>query len=160
MAWKDSMHGHSRRGQRRRCSLSFEFIRHPGAQFGRSLQEEFEEIVRENPAYILELAKRRLKRKRESGGTQRADVEREQRNVYALQLAEIFKEACLPIVFQIEMLQDPGKAWVRIFGSRRSKTLRNRLRSWNKFRDWLLALSGTVWPTTLTPLIAYVEERR
>ena len=57
------------------------------------------------------------------------------------------------------MLQDPGKAWVRIFGSRRSKTLRNRLRSWNKFRDWLLALSGTVWPKTLTPLIAYVEER-
>ena len=26
-------------------------------------------------------------------------------------------------------------------------------------RDWLLALSGTVWPKTLTPLIAYVEEK-
>jgi hypothetical protein len=73
MAWKDSMQGHSRREQRRRCTLSFEFIRHPGAQFGRSLQEEFEDIVRENPAYILELAKRRLKRKRE-----RAVAHREQ----------------------------------------------------------------------------------
>ena len=159
MSWRDSMQSRSKREQTRRCNLSFEFIRHPGAQFGRSLQEEFEDIVRENPAYILDIAKRRLKRKRETSGTQRADVEREQRNVYALQLAEILKEACLPIVFQLEMLQDPGKAWIRIFGSRRSKTLRNRLRSWNKFRDWLLALSGTVWPKTLTPLIAYVEEK-
>ncbi|CAL1139486.1 unnamed protein product [Cladocopium goreaui] len=159
MSWRDSMQSHSKREQTRRCNLSFEFIRHPGEQFGRSLQEEFEDIVRENPAYILDIAKRRWKRKRETSGTQRADVEREQRNVYALQLAEILKEACLPIVFQVEMLQDPGKAWIRIFGSRRSKTLWNRLRSWNKFRDWLLALSGTVWPKTLTPLIAYVEEK-
>ena len=159
MAWKDSMRSFSKREQTRRCNLSFEFIRHPGVQSGRSLQEEFDDIVRDNPAYVLDLAKRRLKRKRETGGTPRADVEREQRNVYALQLAEILKEACLPIVFQLEMLQDPGKAWVRIFGSRRSKTLRNRLRSWNRFRDWLVALSGTTWPKTLTPLIAYVEER-
>eukprot|EP00435_Cladocopium_sp_Y103_P038052 s612_g10.t1 len=57
------------------------------------------------------------------------------------------------------MLQDPNRAWIRIFGSRRSKTLRNRLRAWQKFRSWLVALSGEVWPKSNVPLVAYVEER-
>ena len=75
-----------------------------------------------------------------------------------MQLAELIKEAYLPVTWQLEALQDPNKAWVRIFGNRRSKTLRNRLRAWTKFRSWLVAYSGEVWPKSIVPLVAYVEE--
>ena len=142
-----------------RCNDSFKCLVHPGRSRDRSIQDEFEEIVKESPSYILDLAKRRLKRKRESKGVQRAELENEQRKVYALQLAELIQEAALPVTFQICMLPDPNKAWLRIFGSRRSKTLRNRLRSWQKFRSWFVAFSGEVWPKHIGPLIAYVEER-
>ena len=37
--------------------------------------------------------------------------------------------------------------------------MRNRLKAWKKFRDWLSAFTGDVWPKTLAPLIAYIEEK-
>eukprot|EP00435_Cladocopium_sp_Y103_P067033 s408_g29.t1 len=159
LKWKQSMSRFCSLELNMRCNESFNHIHHPGTCQGRSIQVEFEEIVKESPSYVLDLAKRQLKRKCEEKGTQRADLEREQRTVYALQLAELLKEACLPVTFQIELLQDPNRAWVRIFGSRRSKTLRNRLRAWQKFRSWFIALSGEVWPKSLAPLVAYVEEQ-
>ena len=122
------------------CRNSFEHIRHPAQVEHRTIQEDFEEIVKESPAYVLDMAKRRLKRKRETKGSQRAEVENEQRQVYALQLAEIIKEAVLPVTVQIDLLQDPNRAWVRIFGSRRSKTLRNRLKAWQRFSQLVLGL--------------------
>ena len=142
-----------------RCWDSFSHLHHPGHVHGKSIQEEFEEIVRDSPTYVLDLARRRLKRKRDSKGLQRAELENGQRNIYALQLAEVLKEACLPVTFQLELLQDPNRAWVRIFVSRRSKTVRNRLRAWQKFRSWFIAFSGEVWLKTIAPLVAYVEER-
>ena len=157
--WKTSMEKPCERLTSLRCMESFSHLRHPGHHLERTLQEEFEEIIRDSPAYVLEIAKRRLKRKREHKGLQRAELEHEQRNVYALQLAEIVREACLPETFQLELLQNPNKAWIRIFGNRRSKTLRNRLRAWQKFRNWYLAFSGEVWPKSISPLVAFVEER-
>ena len=157
--WKTSMEKPCERLTSLRCMESFSHLHHPGHHLERTVQEEFEEIIRDSPAYVLEIAKRRLKRKREHKGLQRAELEHEQRNVYALQLAEIVREACLPVTFQLELLQDPNKAWIRIFGNRRSKTLRNRLRAWQKFRNWYLAFSGEVWPKSISPLVAFVEER-
>ena len=58
----------------------------------------------------------------------------------------LIKEACLPVVYQIEQLDNQNIAWERIFGSRRSKTLRNRFRAWKKYRMWLVASTGVVWP--------------
>ena len=138
---------------------SFSHLRHPGHLPERTVQEEYEEIVRDSPAHVLEIAKRRLKRKREHKGFQRAELENEQINIYALQLAGIVKEAFLPVTFQLELLQDPSRAWIRGFGNRRSKTWRDRLRAWQKFRSWYLACAGLVWPKGIAPLVAYVEER-
>ena len=159
LKWKTSMEKPCARLTSLHCMDSFSHLRHPGHHPERTVQEEFEEIVRDSPSYVLELAKRRLKRKREHKGLQRAELENEQRNIYALQLAEVVKEACLPVTFQLELLQDPNRAWIRIFGNRRSKTLRNRLRAWQKFRSWYLAFAGLVWPKSIAPLVAYVEER-
>ena len=159
LKWKTSMEKPCARLTSLHCMESFSHLRHPGHHRERTVQEEFEEIVRDSPAYVLEIAKRRLKRKREHKGLQRAELENDQRNIYALQLAGIVKEACLPVTFQLELLQDPNRAWIRVFGNRRSKTLRNRLRAWQKFRNWYVAFAGLVWPKSIAPLVAFVEER-
>lgn len=159
MLWRDAMDVPFRRQIQLRCTNSFSLLQPPGTTAARTLQDEFENVVRQGPGFVLDMVKRQLKRKRDAKGTQRADIERDQRAVYALQLAEVIREAYLPVTHQIEVLDDPNKAWGRIFGSRRSKTLRNRYKSWQRFRSWLVAYSGEVWPKSLTPLISYVEER-
>ena len=88
----------------------------------------------------------------------RAAKEQQERDRYALELAGILQEAVLPVSLQIAAPQDPNKAWLQLFGARRSKTSRNRYRSWNRFRTWLVAYSGKTWPGGLDVLIHYVEE--
>eukprot|EP00435_Cladocopium_sp_Y103_P016219 s4687_g4.t1 len=117
----------------------------------------FESLVKDDPKYALEVAKRVAKQRR-SSTTNRADLEEALRDKFALELASIINEAFLPVVSQIEQLDDPNKAWKRVFGARRGKTLRNRVRSWNKFRMWLIAYAGVVWPRSLADLVNYVEE--
>lgn len=121
--------------------------------------EVFECIVKEGPRYALEVARRVQKSRKEESGVTRAEREKKDRDRYALELASIIEEAGLPIVAQIQQLDDPNKSWKRIFGNRRSKTLRNRLRAWTKFRMWLVAYSGRVWPGSVSDLIKYVEDR-
>ena len=101
--WRRDMDRPCKRMLSQRCLNSFSFMKCPGVNAVRTLQEEFEDIVRESPGYVLDLAKRRLKRKREQKGTQRAELESDQRRVYALQLAELIKEAYLPVTWQLEL---------------------------------------------------------
>lgn len=70
----------------------------------------------------------------------------------------IIQEAVLPISLQLALLDNEGLAWKRIFGTRRSKTLRNRARAWSKFRLWLVAYKARIWPEAIADPIAYVEE--
>ena len=117
----------------------------------------FESIVKDDPKYALEVAKR-VAQQRKSSTVNRADLEEALRDKYAMELATFISEAGLPVVYQIHQLDNPNKAWKRIFGSRRGKTLRNRFRSWSKFRLWLVAYSGAVWLRSLADLVNYVEE--
>ena len=122
-----------------------------------SASEAFEQIVQSEPKYALEVAKKAVKaRKADRSGGSRAETEAAERKRFALELSVLIKEACLPVVYQIEQLDNQNIAWERIFGSRRSKTLRNRFRSWNKFRMWLIASAGVVWPRDIRDLVNYV----
>ena len=122
-------------------------------------QEQFEEIVKSNPRYALDAIKKTSKqRKSAESSSTRAEKEAHDRERYALELAGILSEAGLPVVQQIYALDDPNKAWLRVFGMRRSKTLRNRLRYWVRFRSWLVAYCGAVWPRSVADLINYIED--
>ena len=122
-------------------------------------QEQFEEIVKSNPRYALDAIKKTSKqRKSAEHSSTRAEREARDRERYALELAGILSEAGLPVVQQIYTLDDPNKAWLRVFGMRRSKTLRNRLRYWVRFRSWLVAYCGAVWPRRVADLINYIED--
>ena len=139
--------------------LSFEFCAHPKRDTVGTIQETFEQIMKEDPRFMLDTVKRTQRRSSTGEGPEtRAAKEQHERDRYALELAGILQEAVLPVSLQIEALQDPNKAWLRLFGARRSKTLRNRYRSWNRFRTWLVAYSGKTWPGGLDVLIHYVEE--
>jgi hypothetical protein len=103
MLWKDAMDVPFRRQIQLRCTNSFSLLQPPGTTAARTLQDEFENVVRQGPGFVLDMVKRQLKRKRDAKGTQRADIERDQRAVYALQLAEVIREAYLPVTHQIEV---------------------------------------------------------
>ena len=120
---------------------------------------EFEEIVHNDPKAFLEAARRAQKRSKDLGGLgSRAEKEDRERRRYALELASIIEESCLPVALQIVTLDKPELSWLRVWGSRRAKTLRNRFRAWNKFRSWLNATYGVVWPKDATQVVNFIEE--
>ena len=49
--------------------------------------------------------------------------------------------------------------WVRLFGTRRSRTLRNRYKSGNAYAKWLETTYGKIWPTKLAHILDYAAER-
>ena len=115
--------------------------------------------MQSEPKYALEVAKKAVKAcKADRSGGGRAEAEAAERKRFAFELSVIIKEACLPVTYQIEQLDNQNIAWERVFGSRRAKTLRNRFRAWNKYRMWLVAAVGAVWPRDIRDLVNYVEE--
>ncbi|CAE7222603.1 unnamed protein product [Symbiodinium sp. CCMP2592] len=124
------------------------------------LTDTFDELARSNPLVLLPALQRKRRLLRENtDATQRAKEEQLARKKYALQLAEILKEAKLPLVQQLEGVDRPEEVWPRIFGTRRSKTLRNRLKAWQPFRTWLQCVHEVQWPTSVRQLIDYSNER-
>ncbi|CAE7243210.1 unnamed protein product [Symbiodinium sp. CCMP2592] len=124
------------------------------------LTDTFDELARSNPLVLLPaLQRKRRLLKENTDATQRAKEEQLARKKYALHLAEILKEAKLPLVQQLEGVDRPEEVWPRIFGTRRSKTLRNRLKAWQPFRTWLQCVHEVQWPTSVRQLIDYSNER-
>lgn len=159
MEWKLQTEPWVRRAKRLKVSSFNSFLWSEAAPQSRTCTQVFEDITHSDPSIMLELAKRVVKRERsQTDQVSRASKEERDRKRYALELACIIKEAALPITYQIELLDKPELAWQRAFGARRSRTLRNRLRVWNKFRSWLNASFGIVWPKSVSDIINYVEE--
>ena len=74
-------------------------------------------------------------------------------------LSQFIVAAELPVVAMIEATEDQQKAWCRIFGSRRAKTLRNRATTWKRFYVWLLLNRARHWPRQLGDVADYLEGR-
>ena len=147
--------------RRRFLASASETISATQADTDRNLAEFFEEEIRNRPATILKMIreqdKRRCKLKAEDAT--RSEQEERDRLKYSSELAFYIQEAGVPVALQVEALVDPDKAWPRIFGSRRGRTLRNRARTWEAYRRWLIACRGYVWPKEVKDLIDYIEER-
>ena len=132
----------------------------PGQAADRSVSEVFEESTRQNPLALLAALERRKKiMPLDQDASQRAEKEKLAREKYAVLLADVIKGASLPLVAQLEAIQDGGASWKRIFGTRRSKTLRNRYKAWKAFEFWLETVHGKRWPDNVRHLIGYASER-
>jgi hypothetical protein len=122
-----------------------------------NLQAVYESIVKLSPAAVLALHDRQ-KAARRSDPVTRNSIEESEKLRYALLLGSCVEEADLPVAREIMELEDSDQAWKRLFGVRRAKTLRNRYHAWKRFREYLLATRGIVWPTKAGDLINYASE--
>ena len=96
------------------------------------LVESFDELANQNPLTLLAAIDRRRKASRtDLDPAKRAELERTAREKYTALLSDVIVRAKLPLVAQLSGLQDEASAWKRIFGTRRSKTLRNRYKCWS-----------------------------
>ena len=90
-----------------------------------SLVESFDELANQNPLTLLAAIDRRRKASRtDLDPAKRAELERTAREKYTALMSDVIVRAKLPLVAQLSGLQDEASAWKRIFGTRRSKTLR------------------------------------
>ena len=118
--------------------------------------EIYSGLVANSTTIGLELLQKSLKAKRGSSSSTRDEAEKER---WALKLAEMINDAGLPAGRRIEALDNSVRVWVRAFGARRAKTLRNRYRAWAPVADWLQFTLGRVWPINASDLVQYLEER-
>jgi len=161
LAWREEVSPSMRRLCREKCQRMGEEWSSSREPDSSRAAFEFEEIVRNDPYHALEVAKRKCKQlKKSDNPATRAEKEQAALTKYAYELGLVVQEAGLPVCRYIERLQDPDKAWNRLFGARRANTLRNRVRAWHRFRDWLVATHNRVWPDSAIDLINYVEEAR
>ena len=122
----------ARREAKRRLSETLPCDRSAGL----SLQQHYNQIASQSPLALLPaLRKRKLAVDRTIDRGARATEEARLRKEYALRLAAVFQEADLPVCKILAGVSDAEEAWPRLFGTRRAKTLRNRHRSWEKFRE-------------------------
>ena len=110
-------------------------------------------------ALLPALRKRKLAIDKAVDRGARATEEARLKREYALRLAAIIQEAKLPVCKVLAGVSDAEEAWPRLFGTRRSKTLRNRLRSWSKFREWLIFSRGRPYPEGVADVLDFAAER-
>ena len=124
-----------------------------------SLQETYLDLLRKESMPVRKVCKTRLSQSLllETGNP--LQVAEEERIRWALELAQYFKEAGLPVVKIMEDSEDPTKSWGRVFGTRRAKTLRNRATVWKKFYTWLQLTRCRSWPEKLGDVVDYLEGR-
>ncbi|CAE7032383.1 unnamed protein product [Symbiodinium sp. CCMP2592] len=145
-----------RREARRRLTECLPGV--PGT--GLSLHEHYNQIALQSPLALLPvLRKRKLATDRVVDRGARATEEIRLRQEYALRLAAIMQEAQLPVRKVLAGVSNAEEAWPRLFGTRRSKTLRNRFRAWDKFREWLLYSRGRSYPEGVADVLDYANER-
>ncbi|CAE7416198.1 unnamed protein product [Symbiodinium sp. CCMP2592] len=145
-----------RRESRRRLTECLPSV--PGT--GLSLHEHYNQIALQSPLALLPvLRKRKLATDRVVDRGARATEEIRLRQEYALRLAASMQEAQLPVCKVLAGVSNAEEAWPRLFGTRRSKTLRNRFRAWDKFREWLLYSRGRSYPEGVADVLDYANER-
>ena len=124
-----------------------------------ALCQSYESVARQNPLALLTTLRERKGLERQMDKESRATLEADQRKEYALKLAGFIREAKLPVCEIIARLSDPDKAWPRLFGTRRSKTPRNRYRAWVRFREWLEISRERLYPSSVADVVDYAVER-
>lgn len=125
-----------------------------------TLQDSFVKITETNPLALIEMfSKKRHKKYKEEVPDARARKFETERKKYSMQLAAYIMEAGLPVAKLIATLDQPETAWVHLFAARRANTLKNRVKSWRPFRDWLILHRGYCFPRDVKDLVDFMQSR-
>ena len=135
--WRQEM-GTAAKRQRRMSLQDLHGSLVQGKSVGTSvLQAAYTKLVSDQPLALLPSLQRKERAALKfQDASERARKESESRVRFAVLLGGFVREAQLPVVAEIAALASPEAGWKRLFGTRRSKTLRNRYRAWKPFRDW------------------------
>lgn len=88
----------------------------------------------------------------------RLAVEERDRLKWMRKVVDILTEAELPVVAQAQLTMNPTVAIERAVGKRRSRTMRSRVRVWNKVRLWLTCVHQESWPSSVAHMVDYLDD--
>ena len=162
MDWKDSVG--ARTASRRRRVVT-------GTEEGRVYLQSFhqkrtEKLVNSTlpsalaKACVPEVWKTRRHKKLDQATTPelRLAVEEKERSRWALQLLEYIKDAGLPLVEQAALSSNPEGAMYGAIGTLRARTLRARVRTWDKVSRWLWLVHSVSYPRHVGDVLDYLED--
>lgn len=157
VVWQQD-HAHAFKRMRRSMAES-SLYRLPRAQEF-DVRHSYDKLSKTSFGFLLELnAKKKQQKYREEPPDARAQRFNAERKKYITLLANLIKEADLPVVQVIAALDDTGLAWQHLFAARRAGTLKNRYKAWRPFRTWIELNRGYVFPRSLKDIIDYMQHR-
>ena len=89
----------------------------------------------------------------------RQEMERQELQHWQIVLADLVKEAGLPVVEHMKLVRFPESMLLAALGSARAATIRKHVREWKKVKLYCLATSGKAWPQHVGLLLDYLHER-
>lgn len=124
-----------------------------------STAEIYNTLLSENVELARSVYKSKYKRSLQQEGADQRGVEDQETRRWAMTIAGMIKDAKLPAATVAEQTADPESTWLRLCGNRRARTLRQSARTWTKVTEWLGLAYGEVWPSSVTRIMDYLEER-
>ena len=123
------------------------------------MADNYDAYVSENTHLARQIYKSQRKRALRLEGGDPALVEDAETKRWAMAMGTIISDANLPAKKIAEATLEPTATWIRLCGNRRARTLRQGVRSWERFAVWLNLAKGTCWPRGPADIIDYLEER-
>eukprot|EP00435_Cladocopium_sp_Y103_P036749 s3393_g9.t1 len=124
------------------------------------VRSQYTALTQSSAVMVLELVTKKRQRKyRDEPVDARAKKLEEERRKYSLLLAEVIKQAKLPVVQLVNTLDDPAAGWLHLFAARRANMLKNRYKSWKPFQTWLQLHRGVSFPQSCKDVIDFMQSR-
>ena len=73
-------------------------------------------------------------------------------------LAGYLMECSFPVVLEIADHPAPRQLLGKVFGAKRSKTLRRRAKTWATIRDWFMHVFGAPYPASISQLLSFADD--
>lgn len=89
---------------------------------------------------------------------QRKKLTELERNRWLDHVVDILKGADLPVIAKAALTSDPLQALRRAVGRRRAKTLRSRVKIWQKVRLWMQCVHNHEWPAHIGQMLDYLSD--
>ena len=121
--------------------------------------EIYDNLVAGHVELARKIYKSKAQRLRRAEVAEPEKIELEETRRWATLIAGFIIDSPMPAKEMVESTGDPVATWVRLCGNRRSRTLRQAARSWQRFHEWLQLSAGLKWPTSVAQVVDYLEER-
>ena len=93
-----------------------------------------------------------------AGPQERADIESREKARWTERVVGILRDAKAPVIQQASLATNPEQALLAIVGKKRSRTLRSRVRTWQKVRTWLTLVLDVEFPLHVGHMLDYLHD--